>query len=65
MYVNGVQVSSRAVAGSLKTSVDPLYLGGDAVYGQYFRGRIDEVRIYDRALTAAQIWNDMNTTLPE
>ena len=31
--------------------------------GFYFQGVIDEVRVYDRALTAAEIQADMNTPL--
>jgi hypothetical protein len=61
LYVNGVQVASRAQTGAIATSTDPLQIGGDSIYGQYFAGRIDEVRIYNRALSAAQIQSDMNT----
>ena len=32
--------------------------------GFYFNGVIDEVRIYNRALTAAEIQADMNTPIP-
>ena len=48
LYVNGVQVSSRAQTGAIVTSTNPLQIGGDSIYGQYFAGRIDEVRIYNR-----------------
>jgi hypothetical protein len=30
------------------------------VWGEYFSGRIDEVRIYNRALAAAEIQREMN-----
>jgi hypothetical protein len=40
-----------------------LRIGGNAVWGEYFAGSIDEVRIYNRALTAAQITTDMNTPI--
>jgi Concanavalin A-like lectin/glucanases superfamily len=61
--VNGTQVSSSARSGSLATSNGPLSLGGDPLYGQYFSGRIDNVRIYNRALTPAQIQTDMATPI--
>ncbi len=61
LYVNGVQVASRAQTGSIATSNGALTIGGDGLYGQYFAGLIDEVRIYNRALTAAEIQTDMNT----
>jgi Concanavalin A-like lectin/glucanases superfamily/Fibronectin type III domain len=60
LYVNGVQVASRAQTGAIATSTNPLQIGGDSIYGQYFAGRIDEVRIYNQALSVAQIQSDMN-----
>src|SRR5262249_18149777 len=63
LYVNGVQVASRAQTGAIATSTNPLQIGGDSLYGQYFAGRIDEVRIYNRALSAVEIQNDINTAL--
>jgi concanavalin A-like lectin/glucanase superfamily protein len=64
LYVNGVQVASTAQTGALSTSANPLTIGGDPIYGQFFAGRIDEVRVYSSALTAAQIQTDMNTAIP-
>ena len=31
--------------------------------GEFFAGRLDEIRIYNRALTAAEIQADMNTAI--
>jgi hypothetical protein len=59
MYVNGVQTGTRAQTGTLRTSTQPLRFGGNAVWPEWFRGRLDEIRVYDRALTAAQIQADM------
>ena len=61
LYVNGVQVSSQAQTGPIQTSTAALTMGGDALHGQYFAGLIDEVRIYNRALSVAEIQSDMNT----
>ena len=61
LYVNGSQVTSRAVSGSVATSTSPLRLGGNTIWGEYFAGVIDEVRIYNRALSAAEVQADMNT----
>jgi hypothetical protein len=60
LYVNGVQVSTRVQTGSILTSTGALRIGGNSVFGEYFNGRIDEVRIYNRALTQAEIASDMN-----
>jgi chitodextrinase len=63
LYVNGVQASSAARTGNMATSTNPLQIGGDSIYGQYFNGLIDEVRVYNVALTQAQIQSDMNSPI--
>ena len=63
LYVNGVQVATKARAGSMATSANPLQIGGDTIHRQYFRGTIDEVRVYNVARSQAQIQADMNTPL--
>ena len=63
LYVNGVLASSIARTGTIQISSNPLQIGGDSFYGQYFQGMIDEVRVYDVALSAAQIQSDMNTAI--
>ena len=40
-----------------------LTIGGDALYGQHFAGRIDEVRIFNTAGNATEIQSDMNTPI--
>src|SRR5882724_3834407 len=60
LYVNGTQVASQAFTGSIVTSTGALRIGGNGVWGEYFTGRIDEVRIYNRALTPAEILSDVN-----
>ena len=61
LYINGVLASSSPATGAITTSTSPLQIGGDSIYGQYFAGLIDEVRIYDRALSASEILADMNS----
>jgi hypothetical protein len=61
LYVNGTQVATKAVSGSIISSTAPLRIGGDSVWGEYFTGLIDEVRVYNRALSAAEVQTDMNT----
>jgi hypothetical protein len=63
LYVNGTQVGSQAVGGAIAASSSPLRLGGNAVWGEHFAGRIDEVRIYNRALAATEIRVDMDTPI--
>jgi fibronectin type 3 domain-containing protein len=59
LYVNGVVVARQAMADSLTSSTNPLQIGGDPTFGQYFQGTIDEVRVYNLALTQSQIQSDM------
>ena len=42
-------------------STAPLRIGGNSIWGEYFSGLIDEVRVYNRALTAAEVQADMTT----
>jgi hypothetical protein len=63
LYVNGTQVASAARTTAIATSSDPLEIGSDRFYGQHFAGRIDEIRIYNVALTAGQIVSDMNSPI--
>jgi hypothetical protein len=62
-YVNGTQANSTAVTQPIAVSGSPLQIGGNAIWGEYFAGRIDDVRIYNRALTAAEIGNVMNVAV--
>ena len=61
LYVDATLVSSTAAAGSLQASTGPLRIGGNSVWSEWFTGVIDEVRIYERALSAAEIAADMET----
>jgi hypothetical protein len=61
LYVNGTQVATRAQTGAITSSTNPLRIGGNAVWGEYFNGVIDEVRVYNRALSAAEITTDRDT----
>ena len=55
------QVASTAHTGTIASSTNPLQIGGDSIYGQFFAGLIDEVRVYNVALTPAQIQTDQAT----
>jgi hypothetical protein len=59
-FVNGTQTGSKATTGAMPNTASPLRIGGNAIWGEYFSGLIDEVRVYNRALNAAEITADMN-----
>jgi chitodextrinase len=57
-FVNGAQTSSVGVSGRIPKSSGPLRIGGNAVWTEWFAGTIDDVRVYNRALTAAELQAD-------
>ena len=58
-YLNGIQVAATStnVAGTLTNGTSPLNIGRrpDNAAGSYFNGFLDDVRIYNRALSATEI----------
>ena len=68
LYVDGVDVSAPAsatAAYNLKANVDvAIGMGGSIATGRFFQGLIDDVRIYDRALSAEEIAGMAGKTLP-
>ena len=61
LYLNGTQVASLARTGAITSSTNALTLGSDPFYGQFFNGLLDNIRIYNSALSAAAIQTDMTT----
>ena len=59
-FVDGAEVAAQPAPGPLVTSSGQLRIGGDSVRNGWFNGLIDEVRIYNRPLTATEIAADMN-----
>jgi hypothetical protein len=63
IYVNGIQVTNRAQSGMIATSTDALNIGGNSHTGLHWLGRVDEVRIYRRALSQSEIQEDMHSAV--
>lgn len=62
IYRNAALVATRAQTGAFDVSASPLRFGGNATWSsEFWQGRIDEVRLYNRALTAAEIATDRDT----
>ena len=56
IYINGSLAGQANFSGTPLANSDPLQLGADqAAAGRYFNGELDELRIYDQALSTAQI----------
>ncbi len=61
LYVNGVLVNVMPQAGPITPTTGLLQIGGNSIWGGYFNGYIDEVRIYNRALSGNQVKTDLMT----
>ena len=51
LFVNGSQAAQLAIPGAIPTSTGALRLGGNTIWPEWFQGDIDEVRVYNRALS--------------
>ena len=60
LYVNGTLVATKPTIGSIITTSSPLRFGGSGL-GEWFKGSLDDIRIYNRPLSTAEIQADMNT----
>jgi hypothetical protein len=64
LYVNGTLAATQAVGPQISTSTGPLRIGGNDIWGsEQFDGLIDEVRIYNRPLSATEIGEDMTSAV--
>ncbi|HLP96613.1 MAG TPA: LamG-like jellyroll fold domain-containing protein [Saprospiraceae bacterium] len=55
-YVDGILVDSNTMANQITSTNFPLYIGADPhVVTEYHHGMLDDVRIYNRALSAAEV----------
>ena len=52
LYLNGALAATRAATGAITVSTGALQIGGNSVWSEWFKGLIDEVRVYSRALSA-------------
>jgi hypothetical protein len=62
VYKNGVQVYANATSIPLTNGITTSIGRAGALDGLYYQGQIDDVRIYNRALSAAEILRNFNAT---
>jgi hypothetical protein len=58
-YLDGVLKLQTPIAATIQTRATDLLIGVDGALSQGFNGRIDDVRIYNRALSLLEIQTDM------
>ena len=64
-YLNGELVGTLIPVGNIAENTNPLFIGFDPPFGdEYLSGDMDEVRIYNRALSAAEVRALANSDAP-
>lgn len=61
LFVDGVQTDAMVLTGAAAVGTAPVTIGG--ADGEYFYATVDEVRLYDRALSAGELQQDMDTAI--
>jgi hypothetical protein len=63
-YINGtLRGSTPKAGGTMPNGGQGIWIGGNSVWGEYFKGTIDEVQIYNQALSQSEIQEAMNTPI--
>ncbi|MEI6455652.1 MAG: LruC domain-containing protein [bacterium] len=60
LYVNGQLKNSKAISGKLKVNARDVSIGSDNASQKFFKGSVDEVRIYGKALSQTEIQANYN-----
>jgi Concanavalin A-like lectin/glucanases superfamily len=63
IYVDGQVVASRSASGTIQATTTPVYLAAAMDHGstaRYFVGQLDEIEIFNRALTQSEIQSIFN-----
>jgi hypothetical protein len=55
LYRNGVVVHTESYTDPIQVTSDPLQIGRNLRWGDPYTGRIDDVRLYNRALSASEV----------
>lgn len=64
IFINNVNENSQSISGNLSNTGNNLGIGSDYNGGNYYQGTIDEVRIYNRALSSEEIQYSYNYKTP-
>jgi hypothetical protein len=62
-FVNGILLTTAPLPATIVARGNSLHLGADNSVWQFFNGSLDEVRIYNSALTVQEVQNDMTIAL--
>lgn len=59
LYIDGELEAEMACKGELKPNNDPLFIGARGGSGRFLTGALDEIKMYNYALTKAELLKDM------
>lgn len=65
IYFNAKQKASTVSGGAINDSTDPVFIGSENGKNHFFHGISDDVRIYDKSLSAEQISRLYTATKPD
>jgi hypothetical protein len=63
IYLDGVLSASKEVAGNITVNSNDLTLGQQDGFAEYFKGSLEETRLWNRALNQCEIINNKNCEL--
>ncbi len=63
IYLDGVLAGTKQVTGNITINSNNLVLGQQPGYLEYFKGQVDEAKVWSRALNQCEIINNMNCEL--
>lgn len=55
IYVDGTAVTSSAKTGAIATVGEPVVIGSSGGFENYFNGKLDDIRLYGRGLSASEV----------
>ncbi len=64
LYRNGTLEQTAVASGQMFSCLDSFEFGSETAWGEAYDGRIDEIRVFDKALSATEITRLMNTAVP-
>ena len=64
LYINGIQEGSMAASIAIATNSLPLSIGAQSDGQRFFQGALDQVRVYNRALSADEVAGLVGGSLP-
>jgi len=62
LYKNDMLIATASVAATVKDYSTPIRIGARMLPDEFFNGIIDEVKIFDRALSADEVWAEYTRT---